>query len=214
MPQYRTHTAWATLFGFTALVINGGSSEAGVLPQPSAGPGQALVYLYRAPKMLNSGRAASFFIDDIKVVDLGSGGCSLAAIPAGPHTLTQKWKAVPIVDFGSQFIRDAKTLTIDGEWLPGNTYYYELDVSGGFAGYRTIEVNWRLAAGDAKAGMLRMAGCRYMPAETFGKLAAEIPRLIRFDTLQTTPLHRAPIQPPEARASAVRGRLSDAVDRT
>lgn len=162
--------ACATLAGLLALAGGAGPSVAEPPPQPTAGPGQVVVYIYRQAKMLNAGRAATFSIDDVDVVDLGIGGCSVITVPAGRHVVKQKWKAIPLFDYGSRITSKDKMVSVNGDWTPGKTYFYELDVSGGYTAPRVIEVDWQLLEGDPVAGLQRMAHCRYTPARNLDRL--------------------------------------------
>lgn len=132
-------------------------------PAPRAGEGEVLVYIFRSSALLNSGRAASFYIDESKVADLRIGGCVVAELPAGDHRLIQIWKPLPLWDIGSEFTEKVKPIGVSGDWQAGQTYYYELDVLG-----NAYEFGWRLSQQTGLPKGKAPGKCRLVLAKDFG----------------------------------------------
>jgi hypothetical protein len=108
----------------------------GPIYQPAPPPAQqdALVYIYRTDGFVLGARDAYFYVNDFNIIDLSNQGYTWFHVPAGNHTLKQKWPFD--VSFG------LNTLRINKEHRPSQTYYYRLEI-GAFPGmFAMFGYNW------------------------------------------------------------------------
>lgn len=153
---------------FTLAVISftlAGCAATGPVYQPAPQPGadQALVYIYRPNNFALGGRDAYFYVDGINVADLSRDGYTWFHVPAGPHTLMQKWP-VDVSTFGK--------LEKSVNWQPGQTYHYQFVTDVGSGGVSGVVVKWTFSEVSAETARQEMVDKKLQPAFGAAKLQA------------------------------------------
>lgn len=152
------------LLSVTALLAGCAASGPAFSPAHVSDPEAATVYIYRKPALALTARAAYFYVNDVNVFDLNSGGYSWVALPAGTFTLRQEWS----------FDMLAKPLVLTFETNPKQSRYFSFETNVCGAGYKEICLGWRLREERAEVGRTEIQAMKYQ--ENFGasKLAQKL----------------------------------------
>ncbi|MDB5429515.1 MAG: hypothetical protein JWP35_631 [Caulobacter sp.] len=130
-------------------------------PAPIPAPDQAVIYIYRPPAFTEAVRGFGFSIDDVRVVTLGNGGCTVMLAPAGDHLFGM----ISPMDIFSH------TTKAQVHWDSGATYYYRLGVSSSVRFRQmTFSSGVDVVGADEAAGAL--SSCRFTPAKPLGAAPA------------------------------------------
>ena len=137
-------------------------------PRPSPPPpGEALVYIYRAPAFAYGYVPALFDIDKVNVAKLNNKDYTWFYVPAGAHVLRQHWGGLALVDFTQLYRHN------DGvfDWNGGSTYYYRMNVSFSIT-YARDEIDWGLSPIEEAQALRELAVYRYVAAHDLERLKA------------------------------------------
>lgn len=125
-------------------------------PVENADAGNALVYIYRGTGFALGGRSAYFYVNDVNVFDLDSGGYSWVSLPPGRYKLRQSWP----VDLM------ARSTEAQIEVRAGEIRYYSFQTGMCQGGYREVCVRWEFNAVAPDSGRAEIPNKRFQ--ENFG----------------------------------------------
>ena len=121
-----------------------------------AGDNEATIYVVRPAALSYAVRTAQLDVDDAEVVALKYKSCSVFKVPAGGHSLSEKWRwsivAPPVPDFSR--------VTVQADWKAGARYYYMLWSDARMVG-PAVGLDWGLSEIDAAKASDYLSTCRY-----------------------------------------------------
>lgn len=164
-------------------------------PAPAPAPQDALIYVYRPANFVLSGRDAYFYVDDVNIVDLSTEGYSWFHVPAGNHTITQKWPFDVTLGFN--------TVNIGKEFRPSQTYYYRLEIDSFSFTFQFMfgifNPYWRVTEVPEEQALAEIAVCKYQPASRLEQLPRDTVSVPLQNTAPEGPAmvdKEAPLPPP------------------
>lgn len=137
---------------------------------PPPPPGEALVYLFRAPSYWMSFSQAALDIDGVNVARLKNKTYTWLYVPAGAHDLKFHW---PISIFYVPTASDLLTPN-DGTvfmWKSGETYFYKFSTEKTF-GYRSSNIITSVSSPRHDDALTELATYHHLPAINQDKIAS------------------------------------------